>query len=344
MEHKEEHARGLCENVGEGMADMVGIGIIVGFVGQALLSLILAFWVFFMTKHGRLNSSAEHGTIEWKIQQKRLTFVSEMLMIGNDIQLGLGISYMITAFTQSHTMDLYHLRLIFDIVCFVGVSSAAALVCWSFCAMQLPDIKKTVVHPRHAFWTVRHRVTYAFAAMFVGLTILLMIRLGEWNLDAEPGRCYHTAWTTRDDASHPVADRVYVGITAAWILVTMASSIWVGARHRRWILSSTILQFPVHLYMAIALRTANQGKLSGEEVNENAWDFGQTTAVVLLAMAVGELYRKGREFLSFERALRKSGHVDVEDRDIELQLKPRGSQSAEEDEMEDVALNREPPT
>lgn len=41
-------------------------------------------------------------------------------MIGNDIQLALGISYMITAFTQTTTIDLYHLHLIFDIVCFVG--------------------------------------------------------------------------------------------------------------------------------------------------------------------------------------------------------------------------------
>lgn len=208
--------------------------------------------------------------------------------------------------------------------------------------MQLPDVKKTAVY-RRAFWTVRHRVTYAFAAMFVGLTILLMIRLGEWNLDAEPGRCYHTTGTTRDGADHPVADRVYVGLTAAWILVTMGSSIWIGARHRRWILSSAILQFPVHLYMAIALRTANQGKLSGEEVNENAWDFGQTTAVVLLAMAVGELYRKGREFLNFERVLRNGGQVDVEDRDVELQVKSHGSGLGDED-MENVALNSAPPS
>lgn len=209
-----------------------------------------------------------------------------------------------------------------------SVSSSAALVCWSFCASQLPHIKrKEGLSNPHTLWTVRHRITYAFAAMFMGLTIMLLVRLGEWNLDTEPGRCYHAQWITRNDASHPLADRVYIATTGAWILATMASTIYFGARHRRWILSSAFLQFPVHLYMALALRTANQGKLSGEETQENAWDFGQTTAVLLLGLAIGELFRKGREFMNFEKVLRRGEHVELLQKDIELEAVISGEQS-----------------
>lgn len=58
--------------------------------------------------------------------------------------------------------------------------------------------------------------------------------------------------------------------------------------------------------MTIALRSANQGKLEGDAY-ENYWDFGQTTAVVLFAMALRELIDKVFEFYIFERDLRKRG-------------------------------------
>lgn len=56
--------------------------------------------------------------------------------------------------------------------------------------------------------------------------------------------------------------------------------------------------------MALALRTANQGELEGG-IPENTWDFGQTTAVVLLVMAARELITKGLEFFLFERDLKR---------------------------------------
>lgn len=58
--------------------------------------------------------------------------------------------------------------------------------------------------------------------------------------------------------------------------------------------------------MTLALRSANQGKLEGDAY-ENYWDFGQTTAVVLFAMALRELLDKGFEFYFFERDLQKRG-------------------------------------
>lgn len=56
--------------------------------------------------------------------------------------------------------------------------------------------------------------------------------------------------------------------------------------------------------MALALRSANQGKLEGGY--ENEWDFGQTTAVVLLCVALREVFDKGLEYFFFEKDLKKS--------------------------------------
>jgi heme/copper-type cytochrome/quinol oxidase subunit 4 len=100
---------------------------------------------------------------------------------------------------------------------------------------------------------------------------------------------------------------VYVAITAAWLLIVMALAIFLGARRRRLVLLLSFLQFPVHLYMALALRTANQGRLEGEDGNENRWDFGQTTAVLLLSIAVSELISKAREYVKFEKELKRKG-------------------------------------
>lgn len=41
-------------------------------------------------------------------------------MIGNDIQMLLGISYMLSVLTSAGSIDTYHLHLVFDIVSFVG--------------------------------------------------------------------------------------------------------------------------------------------------------------------------------------------------------------------------------
>lgn len=181
------------------------------------------------------------------------------------------------------------------------------MVCWTFCRFKLEDLGTTSQSLKQTYFTTRHRVAYGFAVMFLALTILLCTRLNEWSPDAEPGRCYHAQLITLTAADHPDSDLTYVITTAIWMILAMASSIAFGARRRRWVLLSTFLQFPVHLYMAIALRTANQGKLEGEESSENSWDFGQTTAVVLLGVALGEFYSKMKGYVAFERDLRKNG-------------------------------------
>lgn len=61
--------------------------------------------------------------------------------------------------------------------------------------------------------------------------------------------------------------------------------------------------------MTIALRIANEGKFEGEMKHENEWDFGQTTAVVLLGIAVVEFLKKGKQYYDFETYVMKHGAV-----------------------------------
>lgn len=186
-----------------------------------------------------------------------------------------------------------------------------------------------------SFFTIRHRAAYMFGVMFLALTILLCLRVNEWDVDARPGRCYYSHLVTAGGyGSHPLADKIYVGVTAAWMLLAIGMAAFMGVCWRKWILRSAFLQFPVHLYMAIALRSENQGRLEGDEKDENGWDFGQTTAVLLLGAAFEELVRKGSEYWKFERAARQGASIDSDDdRDVEqgtVELTREGSGKNEE--------------
>ncbi|KAM0448689.1 hypothetical protein ACHAO4_008400 [Trichoderma viride] len=312
----QERASPECILVGETRSDIAGIGIIVGFVGQAVISLCLAVWAFFFSKSGSFfDGGHAPESIEYAIEQKRLECVSDILMVGNDIQMVVGTSYMISAFSNIGNIDTYHLHLVFDIVSFVGVSSAAALVCWTYCSVRLnrsPHAHDWAHHllERHfacfrsPHFTPRHRATYLFILLYLALTILLCVALDNWALDKPPGLCYFSHLVTSSGAPHPMSDKVYVSFTASWMILIMMAAALSGARWRHTILVLAFLQFPVHFYMALALRSANQGKLEGGY--ENEWDFGQTTAVVLLCVALREVFDKGLEYFFFEKDLKKS--------------------------------------
>lgn len=64
--------------------------------------------------------SHPEGLAKSAIEQKRLECVSDILMVGNDIQMVIGTSYMISVFALGTSIDTYHLHLVFDIVSFVG--------------------------------------------------------------------------------------------------------------------------------------------------------------------------------------------------------------------------------
>ncbi|KAI1476029.1 hypothetical protein K445DRAFT_313097 [Daldinia sp. EC12] len=294
-----------CEKVGEAMPDIAGYGVLIGFSVQALISLVLSIWAFFLTKFGRLEVQGEEGTPQHANEKKRLGFVSEILMVGNDLQMITGIALIGTALAHGKEIDLYHLHLVYDTVSFVGVSNAAALVCWT--VMRAKSLKSRSRHKLFpAYWTGRFRISYAFAILFLGLTIFLEIRLDEWSLTAEePGYCYITTGLAAVGASHPGADKAYVAITAIWLLLVMFGSLFASVKFRKPLLVLSALQFPVHLYMMIKIRMENYPYLEGE--NENRWDFGQTTATILLAVTIVQLIHQGLEFIKFENALKKYG-------------------------------------
>ncbi|KAK1760292.1 hypothetical protein QBC47DRAFT_408375 [Echria macrotheca] len=308
-----------CERVGEPMPDIAGIGIIVAFAGQAFISLTLAIWVHFSSRHGKLEVQHAEGTQEHAVEVKRLESILDILMVGNDIQLLTGIALMISAFAIVEEIDLYHLHLIYDTVSFVGVSSAAALITWTFSVAKHPNSSKYTPRARKTpitrrILTSRHRMTYTFSLLFLALAILLEVRLGDWSTDpaAPAGSCFHVSGLlAAPGAAHPAADRVYVAITAAWLLVVMFLAIFQGPARRHSVLLAAVVQFPVHLYAVIALRTGNQAFLESEGgEQENDWDFGQTTAVLLLGVTVHECVEKGKELWRLEKRVKKSETVE----------------------------------
>ncbi|KAI0180168.1 hypothetical protein GGR52DRAFT_230331 [Hypoxylon sp. FL1284] len=296
-----------CEKVGEPMPDIAGFGGLLGLSVQAFISLALAIWVFFWTKLGRLDVQHPEGTVEHASEKKRLGFVSEILMVGNDLQMITGIALIITALADWKNVDLYHLRLVFETASFVGISNAAALVCWTFVGAKLRTAKYRHRKFIPAHWTPRFRISYAFAVLFLVLTILLEIRLDGWSLTSEePGFCYVTTGTAAPGARHPGADKLYVAITAAWLLIILLGALFCSAKFRRPLLILGGLQYPLHLYMMIRLRADNQPFLEGEET-ETGWDFGQTTATILLGLAIGQLIRQGWKYIQFERDWKAHG-------------------------------------
>ncbi|KAI1340346.1 hypothetical protein F5Y15DRAFT_415234 [Xylariaceae sp. FL0016] len=323
----------VCEKVGEAMPDIAGIGILLGFSAQAFISLCLSIWVFFLSKIGHLEVRHDEGTAEHESEKKRLEIVSSMLMVGNDIQMITGNALIITALSELPIIDIYHLRLVFDTVSFVGyvmtpmhnsvaifssgmtyrliqrtissVSNSAALICYNFImTKKYPGISPWQKVSR---MSGRLRVSYIFALLFLVLTIALEVRLDGWSFTAEEaGHCYRTVGSARPGAPHPAAEKAYVAITAIYLLLSVFSSVLAPPRLRHTLLVITSLQYPVHLYMMLAIRLANQDHLEGAE-DENGWDFGQTTAVLLLSIAVSELINKGFAYRRFEKALQKHG-------------------------------------
>jgi hypothetical protein len=75
---------------GGGVADQQNKKILVSFFVQTFVSLALSFWVFFLSKLGRLKISHERGSEEYKVELGRWRIISRCIMVGNDVQLMLG--------------------------------------------------------------------------------------------------------------------------------------------------------------------------------------------------------------------------------------------------------------
>ena len=87
----------ICENVGEAFPDIAGLGVLISFAGQALLSLFLAAWIVFLSEKGHLHlHHHREGTDEHERRKKRIEFLSDVVNIGNDLQVLLGIALMVS--------------------------------------------------------------------------------------------------------------------------------------------------------------------------------------------------------------------------------------------------------
>lgn len=154
-----------------------------------------------------------------------------------------------------------------------SVSCAAAVTCWKLVAWRQPEHRSRKHSNRVSFFSPRLTTMYTFAILFLTFTILFGQRLGGWSEDSANGECYNTHLVTNSSANHPVTDRLYVGITAAWLLISLFAAIFSTRKIAKAILVLALLQFPLHVYMVAALRTANQDSLDGGD--ENDWDFGR---------------------------------------------------------------------
>ncbi|KAF2664794.1 hypothetical protein BT63DRAFT_429524 [Microthyrium microscopicum] len=323
----------VCERVGEPDPDIAGIGILMSFAIQALCSIVLAIFVFFLSKLGRLQVTHEEESKERDIELGRLRIVSKMLMVGNDTQLLIGGALIITALSQAQDIDLYHLHLIYDTAALVGVGSATCMASWSWTTARVTEFHSLRGKPnRVSRLSPRHRAFYSFIALFIALVILLGVRLGEWNVD-EDGHCYRTNYTSSSGTKHPFADKLYLGLTAPWLIIVMILSVLGTDKHIRFIIGQAIAQFPVHLYFMIAMRSANSGHLEGEE-SEDDWRFGQTVAVILLAVTLQEMIHGFWDYIEFEKKSYKSlSQTTSRDPESHLQL-PRSGDSNVKDERE----------
>ncbi|KAK8129353.1 hypothetical protein PG999_001733 [Apiospora kogelbergensis] len=289
---------GICENVGEASPDIAGLGVLISFAGQALLSLLLAGWIVFLSKKGHLHLHQHpEGSDEHERRKKRIEFLSDAVNIGNDLQVLLGMALMITAWTKRKELGLYHLRLVFDTVSFVGVSSIAVLVCLAFCQKMLNRSKSRL--------SSRYLTIYGFSVFFIALAITFVIRLAKWQEGGKLGACYNTVGAANRFASHPGSDQAYTVITALWMLAGIGMAVFGGPKVLMVVLVFAMLEFPVHLYFMIAIRHANQPLLEGTE-DEDRWDFGQTTAMLLLGLAYLELVVKFLRYRKWTQEWKKS--------------------------------------
>ncbi|OCK82926.1 hypothetical protein K432DRAFT_470143, partial [Lepidopterella palustris CBS 459.81] len=180
---------------------------------------------------------------------------------------------------QWRSLSLYHFHVLYDAINFAGISNCAAICC--------------------SFWrnenqTFSHYCTFALFALFdVAFCILYCIRLSRWD-DATPGQCYNPRKLALFSGRHPEADFVYFGITCVYFWISLALAVFRSKRRKDavseavvegtgstlFVLIVGMLQLPVHLYSAIALRASNQSLL--QDASEVQWGFGQIVALILV--------------------------------------------------------------
>lgn len=143
----------------------------------------------------------------------------------------------------------------------------------------------------------------AFATLYLVFVSYFGIALNNWDYN-KTGRCYHYDHVALPDSSHPDVDKAYLVATCVFMFVLLFCCVILGKPAteylrrgktgrspdfgmwlliwiaRIFLLITALLQYPLHLYMVVSLRVANDKYLQGD--SENTWGFGQIVALILL--------------------------------------------------------------
>ena len=139
---------------------------------------------------------------------------------------------------------------------------------------------------------VRYFSITIFGLLYFGFTIMLGIRLNDWN-DEVPGRCYNASRIALPNAKHPLDDQVYLGLTSLYVFTLLGIvTIYCRVESLRLYYQKTVifigaLQFILHVYILVALRISNQSLLDNVAL-EDQWGFGQVIAIVMLVATLLE--------------------------------------------------------
>ena len=142
---------------------------------------------------------------------------------------------------------------------------------------------------------VRYYTMTIFGLLYLGFTIMLGVRLNDWN-NASPGRCYSASRVALPNAKHPLVDQVYLGVTSFYVYCLMVSATILcripseRLYYQKTIVTTGTLQFLLHVYSLVALRISNEPLLDNAAL-ENEWGFGQVVAVMMLAATLLECAR-----------------------------------------------------
>jgi hypothetical protein len=275
------------------------------------MTLLLSGAVFFLAYSGHLGIKHEKGTKEHQIEAGRLKIVSKIMMTGNDIQMAIGVALLITGLSSAPGLDLYHFRMVYETASMVGPAGAAAMITQTYTVSETKHHDSLKQRMTAAWKSGRAKILYVYSALFAAYTIWFGIKLGDWDYDIK-GHCYRAGVTTTPGASHPRSEIAYISVTACWMIATICFAIWGNAGRVRTVILLAAVQFPVHLYMMIAIRVANSSYLEGDE-NENDWEFGQTVTVLLLYLTLREAYTGIKHYYRYEKIARLEGKAQTMD-------------------------------
>ncbi|CAH0057125.1 unnamed protein product [Clonostachys solani] len=252
--------------------------------------------------------------------------IDGILLAISDTQTVNGLSLLIAGLAQYKSLSLYHMHIIYDTVNFTAVSMCGSLAnvygqdkksrrsrLYAFVAFSALYLAFSVVFAtKLRSWDLTESgqcYNYSLISLpnhghpsddiiYVGITcfwcLCVLICCGQIHSSfmseiyqenannpgtaTSPITALAEKWGVRG-VWHDLLDRSLRDVVQQPSLERLAASIVVLA----------MLQYPVHLYMVIALRISNEGNLSGD--SENTWGFGQIVALVTAFSTLMECVR-----------------------------------------------------